>query len=177
MARARRRTSPGRTPCPKRASSSGCPQTPPGYTNAKVRSMRVRCGPFSVSQPSCLLQLVQLMIAKSTSGTLRRMKKFWPVLGMLAFAACGSKGCSCTQPIKGGYPIAERHEGALQIRATESLFQFLSQNGATIIPKLLPGGTVFNVPPQCSAPGGTKICCATPAPMCRLQLDFKALSL
>jgi hypothetical protein len=105
------------------------------------------------------------------------MKKFWPVLGMLALAACGSKGCSCTQPIKGGYPVKERHEGAMQIRATESLFQYLSQNGATIIPKLLPGGTTFNVPPTCSGPVGSKICCAMPAPMCRVQIDFTALTL
>src|SRR4051794_5453366 len=169
MLRASRRTSPGRRPCPKRASSSGCPQMPPGYTNDKARSIRVRCGPFSVSQPSCLLQLVQLMTTKSNPnfGTLRGMNKLLWGLGLVLFmGACGSKGCACSQPIKGGYPVGERHEGAMQIRAAESLFQFLSQNGPTVIPKLLPTGAVFNVPPSC---GSNKVCCAMPAPMCRLQ--------
>jgi hypothetical protein len=102
-------------------------------------------------------------------GTLPAMKTLWGAVGLILFmGACGGKGCSCAQPIQGGYPVAERHEGAMQIRATQSLFQYLSANGPTILPKLLPSGTTFNVPPQCSAPAGTKICCAMPAPMCRL---------
>jgi hypothetical protein len=101
-----------------------------------------------------------------------KLERTVAVVGLFLIAACGSKGCSCAQPIKGGYPVAERHEGAIQVRATQSLFQFFSANGAKIIPSLLPSGTTFNVPPQCSAPAGTKICCATPAPMCRLQITF-----
>jgi hypothetical protein len=104
------------------------------------------------------------------------MKKLLPALaviaGILFMASCGSQGCSCSQPIKGGYPVAERHEGAIQVRATQSLFDFFTQNGATILPKLLPGGTTFNVPPQCNLTAGTKICCAMPAPMCRIQITF-----
>ncbi len=109
--------------------------------------------------------------------SMRKLKRAAVVVALLLVGACGSKGCSCAQPIKGGYPIAERHEGALQLRATQSLFQYFSDNGATLIPKLLPGGTTFDVPPQCSAPLGTKICCATPAPMCRLQITFTAVNL
>jgi MYXO-CTERM domain-containing protein len=101
-----------------------------------------------------------------------KLERTVALVGLFLIAACGSKGCSCAQPIKGGYPVAERHEGAIQVRATQSLFQFFSDNGAKILPTLLPGGTTFNVPPQCSAPAGTKICCATPAPMCRLQITF-----
>src|SRR4051812_16162493 len=96
------------------------------------------------------------------------------IIAILAAASCGSNGCSCSQPIKGGYPVAERHEGAMQIRATESLFQFLSQNGPKVIPQLLPTGATFNVPPSCGS--GNQICCANPAPMCRLQFDFKQVS-
>ena len=109
---------------------------------------------------------------------MRKLKRAAAVAALVLVGACASKGCSCSQPIKGGYPVAERHEGALQIRATQSLFQYFSANGAALIPQLLPGGTTFNVPPQCTGlPAGTKICCATPAPMCRLQLTFTSLNL
>src|SRR4051794_25775147 len=100
-----------------------------------------------------------------------------PLLGaslVVLFGACSGNGCSCVEKIKGGFPVAERHESAIQLRATKSLFEFFSTNGPSLIPKLLPTGTTFNVPPSC---GSTAICCATPAPMCRINFDFKALSL
>ena len=95
-------------------------------------------------------------------------------LALLTLAACGGKGCSCVQPIKGGFPVAKRHDNAIQVRATQSLFAYLSANGQSIVPKLLPGGGTFNVPPSC---GGNKICCAMPPPMCRLQIDVQKLQL
>jgi hypothetical protein len=95
-------------------------------------------------------------------------------LAMLSLAACAGKGCSCVQPIKGGFPIAKRRDNAIQLRATESLFQYVSANGPVIIPKLLPGGTTFTVPPSCS---GNKICCTTPNMMCQIQLTPQKLQL
>jgi hypothetical protein len=75
--------------------------------------------------------------------------------------------------IKGGFPVAKRHDNAIQVRATSGLFEFLAANGAQLVPSLL-GGNTINVPPSCS---GNKICCAMPAPMCRIQLMPEKLAL
>jgi hypothetical protein len=104
-----------------------------------------------------------------------RWQTIFAALALVGTAACAGKGCSCVAPIKGGFPVTERHESAIQLRATQSLFAYLSANGASLIPKLLPSGSTFNIPPSCS--GSNKICCATPAPMCRLQMDFQTLNL
>ncbi|MCU1281455.1 MAG: hypothetical protein JWM53_5001, partial [bacterium] len=95
-------------------------------------------------------------------------------LALLSLAACAGKGCSCVQPIKGGFPVAKRRDNAIQIRATESLFQYVSANGPALIPKLLPGGTTFTVPPSCS---GNKICCTTPNMVCQISLAPQKLQL
>ena len=95
-------------------------------------------------------------------------------LALLSLAACAGKGCSCVQPIKGGFPVDKRRDNAIQIRATQSLFQFVSDNGPAIIPKLLPGGTTFSVPPSCS---GNKICCSMPNMTCQIQLTPEKLAL
>lgn len=89
-------------------------------------------------------------------------------------SACGGKSCSCVQPIKGGFPVAKRHENAIQVRATASAFDFLGKNGATLIPGLI-GGNMFTIPASCG--GSTPICCATPNEVCQLSFDFKTLSL
>lgn len=105
----------------------------------------------------------------------RKLREAAIVAGFLAISACSGQSCSCVEPIKGGFPTTERHENAIQLRATASMFEFLEANAATIVPNLLPTGSVFNVPPSCS--GDNKVCCAMPAPMCRIKLDFKTLSL
>ena len=92
---------------------------------------------------------------------------------LFAVAACSSKGCSCVQPIKGGFPVDKRRENAIQIRATQSLFQYVSQNGTSLIPGLI-GGNTFNVPPTCS---GNKVCCESANMVCTLQFDFQTLNL
>ena len=105
-----------------------------------------------------------------------RWKTLAVAVGMMASVACSGKGCSCTMPIKGGFAVAERHESAIQLRATQGLFKYFSDNGATLLPSLLPTGTTFNVPPTCG--GNNPICCNTmPPPMCRINFDFKSLSL
>src|SRR5437879_4374495 len=103
-----------------------------------------------------------------------RLRNAVTALVMLSLAACAGKGCSCVQPIKGGFPIAKRRDNAIQLRATESLFQYVSANGPALIPKLLPGGTTFNVPPSCS---GNKICCTTPNMTCQISLAPQKLAL
>ncbi len=89
--------------------------------------------------------------------------------------ACSSNGCSQLGKTPGGYPPADRQPGAIQLRATDKLFTFLNANGTTIVPALLPTGSSFNIPPQCS--GSTKICCTTPASDCTLNLDFRELQM
>jgi MYXO-CTERM domain-containing protein len=89
-------------------------------------------------------------------------------------SACGGKSCSCVSPIKGGFPVAKRHENAIQVRATASAFDFLSKNGPTLIPGII-GGNMFTIPPSCG--GSTPICCAMPNQVCQLSFDFKTLSL
>ncbi len=89
-------------------------------------------------------------------------------------SACGGKSCSCVAPIKGGFPVAKRHENAIQVRATASAFDFIGKNGATLIPGII-GGNMFTIPPTCT--GTTPICCATPNEVCQLSFDFKDLSL
>lgn len=95
-------------------------------------------------------------------------------VAVLSLGACAGKGCSCLQPIKGGFPVAKRHQNAIQVRATQSLFQFLSANGPKLIPGLI-GGNTFTVPPSC---GSQKVCCKGGTPgMCQLSFDFQTLTL
>ena len=103
-----------------------------------------------------------------------RLRKAAAALALLSLAACAGKGCSCVQPIKGGFPVAKRRDNAIQIRATKSLFQYVEANGATLIPGLI-GGNMFTVPPSCG--GSTEICCAMPNQVCQLSFDFKTLKL
>jgi MYXO-CTERM domain-containing protein len=103
-----------------------------------------------------------------------RFRLLFACFALIGVFACGGKGCSCLTPIKGGFPTMERHQGAIQVRATAGLFDYLQKNGAAIIPKLLPGGNTINVPPSCS---GNKVCCSQPNMMCQLQLTPQALVL
>ena len=102
-----------------------------------------------------------------------RFRNAAATLALLSFAACAGKGCSCVQPIKGGFPVAKRHENAIQLRATAVLFQYLRANGAKLIPGLI-GGNTFNVPPTCT---GNKVCCAMPNRCATLKFDLKTLQL
>jgi hypothetical protein len=102
-----------------------------------------------------------------------RLRNAVTALALLSLAACAGKGCSCVQPIKGGFPVAQRHENAIQLRATSGLFQFLDANGPKLVPQLI-GGNTFTVPPTCT---GNKVCCATPNMVCQLKLDVQTLQL
>ena len=102
-----------------------------------------------------------------------RLRNAAAIIAVLSLAACAGKGCSCVQPIKGGFPVAKRRENAIQIRATQSLFQYVSANGAKLIPGLI-GGNTFNVPPTCT---GNKVCCSSANMVCTLAFDFQSLQL
>jgi len=102
-----------------------------------------------------------------------RLRNAVTALALLSLAACAGKGCSCVQPIKGGFPVAQRHENAIQLRATSGLFQFLDANGPKLVPQLI-GGNTFTVPPTCT---GSKVCCAMPNQVCQLKLDVQTLQL
>ena len=78
-----------------------------------------------------------------------RLRNAVTALALLSLAACAGKGCSCVQPIKGGFPVAKRRDNAIQLRATQGLFQYVGANGATLIPALI-GGNTFTVPPWCA---------------------------
>src|SRR6478752_1469651 len=92
-----------------------------------------------------------------------RIRNAVAALALLSAAACAGKGCSCVQPIKGGFPVDKRHENAIQLRATAGLFQYLDANGPKLIPGLI-GGNTFTVPPTCT---GNKVCCAMPNQVCQ----------
>ncbi len=99
------------------------------------------------------------------------------LIGLLAgIAACSGQSCSCITPIKGGFPLTQRRENGVQTRLTSSFLKYVSDNAATILPGILPGGsTTFNIPPSCG--GSTEVCCATPTPMCSLSVDPRSITL
>lgn len=94
---------------------------------------------------------------------------------VFSVACSGGGSCSCVEPIKGGFPVAERNPNAIQVRASQSLFTYFEMNAKSLLNALIPGMGVFNVPASC---GGTnKICCGTPAPMCRIDIKPQNLVL
>ena len=82
------------------------------------------------------------------------------VLYILLLVACGGQGCSgCgagAQNIPGGFPIAERKENVVQIRAAKGLFDFLGANAAKLLGGVIPAGGI-PIPSDCN--GNPKICC------------------
>ena len=100
------------------------------------------------------------------------------LIGLLAgIAACSGQSCSCIQPIKGGFPVAQRRANGVQARLTKSFLQYVSDNATAIVPGLIPTGTTFNVPPSCDATASYEFCCGMPQPMCRLSFDPRGLVL
>ncbi len=104
----------------------------------------------------------------------RRWRTAAAIAILVSAVACSGQSCSCVAPIKGRFPVAERHESAIQVRATSGLFTYLEANAQTVLNALLPGMGTFNVPPSC---GTNKVCCATPAPMCRIDIKPQKLVL
>jgi hypothetical protein len=93
---------------------------------------------------------------------------------MLSAVACAGRGCSCVQPIKGGFPVAKQRDNAIQIRATAGLFQYVGANGAKLIPGLIGGNTFTQNPADLHQ---NKICCAMPNQVCPAEFDFQSLKL
>ena len=96
------------------------------------------------------------------------------VLGLGFIISCGGNGgmgCSGLTPIKGGYPVQKRLEGAMSVRLSKGLFDFLEQNGALLAGQLLPADGI-TVPGSCG--GSTEICCNQ---TCKIKLTFSSLKI
>jgi hypothetical protein len=97
-------------------------------------------------------------------------------VSMMLFAACsggGGGGCGSggLGKIKGGFPVDKRAEGAVQLRLTKGLFDFIEANAKGIIDALLPP-TGIPVPSSCG--GDTEICCGQ---MCKVMFGFSQLKI
>ena len=97
-------------------------------------------------------------------------------VSMMLFAACsggGGGGCGSggLGKIKGGFPADKRAEGAVQLRLTKGLFDFIEANAKGIIDALLPP-TGIPVPSSCG--GDTEICCGQ---MCKVLFGFSQLKI
>ena len=115
-------------------------------------------------------------LAARISSRLTRPRPATLVIFLMAgIAACSGQSCSCITPIPGGFPATQERLNGIQTRFTASFMDYASANGPAIVTNLLPGGTTFTIPPVCS--GSTKICCATPQPLCQIQVTPTALTL
>ena len=89
--------------------------------------------------------------------------------------ACEQEGCSGLETIPGGFPEDKKLQNAVQIRLAEEGIDFIEQELLGLVGASLEDGMTFDVPPVCE--GGTKICCETPDPECKLDLQMNGLSL
>ncbi len=93
------------------------------------------------------------------------------------FAACsggGGGGCGSgggLGKIKGGFPVDKRADGAVQLRLTKGLFDFIEANAKALIDALLPPSGI-PIPSQCG--GDTEICCGQ---MCKVIFGFQQLKI
>jgi hypothetical protein len=83
----------------------------------------------------------------------RVLKHLFAVLVVLIVAGCSGGGCSScagcgVTPLPQGFPLERRVENAAALRLTDSGFQFLQDNGATLAGALLGSSMItFDVPP------------------------------
>lgn len=114
----------------------------------------------SVERPHSLVPpaTAPLTAARATTArrSARRDGRFWTLLCALSLVAafgcsggtgCGGCGSPLTKPIK--FPI----ENGIQLRVTQSGFDFIEQNLRPILSSLLPSGLNFCVPGQCGGYG------------------------
>ena len=97
-------------------------------------------------------------------------------VSMILLAACsggGGGGCGSggLGKIKGGFPVDKRSEGAVQLRLTKGLFDFIEANAKGIIDALLPPSGI-PVPSSCG--GDTEICCGQ---SCKVLFGFQSLNI
>ncbi len=101
----------------------------------------------------------------------------WVVyLFALATASCSGDGCSCGDPIPGGFPPEERVENAVQVRLSQSGIETLEADPSALVEGLLGTGEdlTFDIPADCA--GDPAICCTggTPDDQCGpLQIDLQ----
>src|SRR5262245_10614411 len=97
---------------------------------------------------------------------MKRVRFDWLVVvtAILSAFGCGGGGCGgCAgiEPIPGGYPSAERHANAAQLRVTHSALAKIAADPAALIGGLAGGANsgvvTFPVPASCS--GTAHLCC------------------
>src|SRR5262245_48252425 len=99
------------------------------------------------------------------------MKNVWGLLFLsLVAGACAGNGCSCASPLPDGFPAADRHPTAMQMRVTQSGVTFLERNASSVVGGLVPGGLTFTVPESCG--GDPEVCCGQPASECGVAIDL-----
>lgn len=88
----------------------------------------------------------------------------------LLIAGCSGDGCSCVEPIPGGFPDEQRVDNAIQVRVSDQGIAAVEADPAGLLGGLIGGGGApgvveFPVPPSC---GDTAVCCpgGTPSPDC-----------
>lgn len=82
-------------------------------------------------------------------------------LWLLFAAGCAGDGCSCMQPIPGGFPPEERVANAAQIRVSDTGLAAVESDPAALIGGLLGDGMglEFDIPPACGSDDNPQICC------------------
>src|SRR5678815_490567 len=80
-------------------------------------------------------------------------------------AGCSGNGCSCTQPLPGGFPEDQRVENALQVRVSAGGLDKIEQNPTGVLAGLIGngGGLTFDVPVSCT--GDNTTCCVDNVPV------------
>ncbi|HAA57970.1 MAG TPA: hypothetical protein DCE42_24610 [Myxococcales bacterium] len=79
----------------------------------------------------------------------RRLSSFWLLLLMMTAIGCSqgssSGGCSCAEPIPGGFPQAKKIGGVGQVALTRRALQFIENNNQLLIKQFLPNGLSFDI--------------------------------
>ena len=90
----------------------------------------------------------------------RRRRGPGPFVYLVAAAiasGCAGDGCSCMQPIPGGFPAAERTPNAAQVRVSSTGVAAITSDPQALIEGLTGGPLTFDVPASCD--GTPTTCC------------------
>src|SRR5688572_12623312 len=89
---------------------------------------------------------------------------------------CSGDGCSCVQPIPGGFDEAERVPNAIQVRVSDTGLDKIEADPAGIIGGLIGDGMGLTFPVPDSCGDTNEICCpgGTPQPNCGpIEIDLE----
>lgn len=111
------------------------------------------------------------------SATSRPRFPFTVIVSLL-IAGCSGDGCSCVEPIPGGFPDDQRVDNAIQVRVSDRGLAAVEADPAGLLGGLIggtgaPGVVEFPVPSSCG--GDTEVCCpgGNPSPQCGpIEIDL-----